>query len=123
MSIFVPPGPKAVEKDEILRPIKFVVEIKEDVKDRVEIYPALPNPATVDSKVGEERNPAVCSAVVVETREAVETYPAVPKPATVDVIAFILVPPGPKAVEKEEIATPIEFVVEIRDDVKDKEEI
>ncbi len=36
VSIFVPPGPKAVEKEEILRPIKFVVEIKEDVRESVE---------------------------------------------------------------------------------------
>ncbi len=35
-SMFVPPGPKAVEKDEILRPIKLVVEIKEDVRESVE---------------------------------------------------------------------------------------
>jgi hypothetical protein len=46
--MLVPPGPKAVEKEEILRPIKFVVEIKEDVREADEMYPAVPNPATVD---------------------------------------------------------------------------
>ncbi len=48
--IVPPPGPKALEKDEIAAPIKFVVEINEDAKEAEEIYPTEPNPSTVDSK-------------------------------------------------------------------------
>jgi hypothetical protein len=58
----------------------------------------------------------------VETKEAVDTYPDVPRPLTVEVIVSILVPPGPNAVENEEIATAIVFVVEINDEVRDKVE-
>ena len=57
-----------------------------------------------------------------DVRDKVETYPALPRPATVDVNVSILVPPGPKAVEKEERATPMEFVVEINEDVKERVE-
>ncbi len=47
-AILVPPGPNAVEKEEIDKPIKFVVEISEEVKDKEEIYPAEPSPSTVE---------------------------------------------------------------------------
>ncbi len=46
--IFVPPGPNAVEKDEIATPMELFVERSEDVKEAVEMYPADPKPVTVD---------------------------------------------------------------------------
>ncbi len=56
------------------------------------------------NKLGADTKPAVWKNRVVEARDALETYPAEPRPATVDVIEVISVPPGPKAVEKEERA-------------------
>ncbi len=83
-----PPGPNAVENEEKLWLIKFVVEMKEEVREAEEIYPAEPNPVTVDVKL------------------------AIDKP-----------PPGPNAVEKEEKLWLIKFVVEIKEDVKEAEEM
>ncbi len=59
---------------------------------------------TMVAKFAVDTNPDVCRPRVVETKEVVETYPVVPRPATVDVMLAILIPPGPKAVEKEDIA-------------------
>jgi hypothetical protein len=42
----------------------------------------------------------------------VEIYPAEPNPRTVDVILVTLVPPGPNAVEKEEMAALIEEIID-----------
>ncbi len=58
-----------------------------------------------------------------EVNDKVETYPADPRPVTVEVITFILVPPGPNAVEKGEKLWLMKLVVEIKEDVKDKLEI
>ena len=44
-----PPGPNAVEKEEIARFTKLTVEIKEEARDADEIYPAEPNPIVVES--------------------------------------------------------------------------
>ena len=50
--IFIPPGPNAVEKEDIE---SFIEENNESV----ETYPALPKPVTVDKTVGVDKNPAV----------------------------------------------------------------
>ena len=54
-----PPGPNAVEKEEKERETKLAVEIKEDVKEALEMYPIDPRPVTVESKLAELKNPAV----------------------------------------------------------------
>ena len=87
--ILVPPGPKAVEKEERAPAI-------EDVKDKVETYPAVPNPATVEvmavilvppgPKAVEKEDRA---ALIEDVKDNVETYPIVPRPATVDVITGV----------------------------------
>ena len=56
-------------------------------------------------------------------REAEEIYPADPRPSTVEVILDNAIPPGPKAVEKEEIACPTELKEEIKEEVNDAVEI
>jgi hypothetical protein len=112
--------------------IKFCVETKlrrlgvETTPGTEERYPAVPRPLTVDATwvsryVVETkfRRFAVDTKFVklaVETKlrrlgvettpriDAELTYPAVPSPATVDVIIAIFTPPGPNAVENEEIA-------------------
>ena len=58
-----PPRPKAVEKEEKDKETKFVVKIKEDVKESVEIQSDDPRPCTVETKLL-----------------------VIPKPVTVDVI-------------------------------------
>ncbi len=59
---------------------------------------------TMVEKFAVDTNPDVWRPRVVDTKERVEIYPVVPRPVTVDVIFAMLIPPGPKAVEKEDIA-------------------
>lgn len=99
----------------------LVVETRDDWKLSVLTYPAEPRPATVESRFGEERYPAVRNAFVVEIKEdvkdAVERYPLDPKPVTVDVrFAILLIP---KAVENEEKERETKLDIEMREDVKD----
>ena len=56
------------------------------------------------SKLGDDTNPALWKKSVVDCKERVLTYPAEPRPVTVDVILEGVTPPGPKAVEKVDIA-------------------
>ncbi len=51
--------PKEVEKEEKLWFKKLVVEMKEEVNDKLEIYPAVPRPSTVEVKFPIVRPPAV----------------------------------------------------------------
>lgn len=75
------------------------METKDDVREAVEMYPAVPRPVTV------------------EVNEAVDRYPAEPRPVTVDVrFAILLIP---KAVEKEEKEREVKLVVEINEEVKE----
>ena len=60
--------------------------------------------AVETTPVMEETYPEVPRPLTVDTNESVLTYPEVPRPATVDARVAIFVPPGPSAVEKEEIA-------------------
>ncbi len=97
------------------------------MRDAVEMYPMDPNPPTVESRFAEDKNPAVWRPIVVEMRAVLrvpaEMYPAEPNPSTVEVIFTKEIPPGPNAVEKEEIADPMKFVVEINEDAMDAEEM
>lgn len=65
----------------------------------------------------------VSSPRVVEISCVDDMYPAFPRPPTVDVILDKAMPPGPNAEEKEEIDSPIKFVVEIKEDVNESVEI
>ena len=70
----------------------------------------------VDARDTVERNPArLVNSMrpwVVEANDTVETYPLAPSPATVDARLNGPTPPGPKEVEKEEIAAAIEEFAE-----------
>ncbi len=48
-------------------------------------YPAVPNPATVDVKFADDKNPEVIKACVVDTKDSEDTYPILPNPVTVEV--------------------------------------
>ena len=108
------------------------VDKKSDVR-----YPRV-IPPVVDTKLGDDRKSAVAnsrwSPPVVERRfreemksdvkyprvipavvemiddvnDKLETYPAVPKPATVEFMLIIFIPPGPNAVENDDIASLID---------------
>lgn len=116
----IPPGPNAVEKDDIDKPTKFVVEIKDDVKEAVEIYPDEPKPVTVDLRFAMLLNPNAVlneekesdTKFVVEIREALraeeDMYPIEPNPVTVD---MRFPPPLPfvKSVAVKNVPEPREF--------------
>ena len=59
-----------------------------DKRLKVDTYPAVPKPETVDKRLGEDKKPAVFNCLwrspVVETKLNVETYPEEPSPSTVD---------------------------------------
>lgn len=57
---------------------------------------------------------------VVDTKDKVLTYPEVPNPVTVDVILAIEIPPGPNAVEKDEMAA---LILEFMDRVETYPEV
>jgi hypothetical protein len=106
-----------------------------DSKLREERNPAVPNslcnPPVVERRLGEERNPAVPNCLwsppVVEIRlgEEIKSEVAICRwrPPVVDTRFKGETPPGPKAVENEEIARLNAFVVEIREDANERDEI
>ena len=63
-----------------------------DIRDKLETYPELPRPATVDARVVILVPPGPMAvenverdSLIDEIRDGVDTYPTVPSPATVDV--------------------------------------
>ncbi len=76
-------------------------------------YPDVPNPATVETNFSCVTSPEInpkevdnddIAAAIELFIDNVETYPLVASPVTVDVMIDISTPPGPKKVEKLEIA-------------------